>query len=87
MGQPVPGWQMPENSFFKTDPNAPPPKRKGDEKESKETDEKGRVKIEEDEDDKPLKKKQTESPEDDVKEVRKNGIIDDSDNDSEERWS
>ena len=81
MGQPVPGWQMPENSFFKTDPNAPPPKRKVEEKESKETDEKEIVKIEEDQENEPLKKKEKESLNDDVKEVKKNGIINDSDDD------
>ena len=32
MGQPVPGWQKPLTSFFKSDPNAqPPPKMKDEE--------------------------------------------------------
>merc|ERR1711881_5112 len=31
MGQPVPGWQKPLTSFFKSDPNAPPPSKMKDE--------------------------------------------------------
>ena len=31
MGQPVPGWQKPLTSFFKSDPNVPPPPKMKDE--------------------------------------------------------
>ena len=76
LGQPVPGWQKPMTSFFKMDPNAPSVKRKDDEKQVKETE-----KEDEDEENEPPLKKEKESPKDEVKEVKKNGIIDDSDDD------
>ena len=68
-------------SFFKMDPNAPPLKRKESDQESKETDQEDKVdtgKLEEDEENEPPMKKEKESPKE-VKEAKKNGIIDDSD--------
>jgi len=68
--QPVPGWQKPLTSFFKRDPNAPPPKMRDEEEEDEETKtpkDKGKgkgkgksskkVEKEEDEENEPPKKK------------------------------
>merc|ERR1712204_32010 len=68
--QPTPGWQKPLTSFFKRDPNAPPPKMRDEEEEDEETKtpkDKGKgkgkgksskkVEKEEDEENEPPKKK------------------------------
>ena len=78
MGQPVHGWQKPMTSFFQVDPNAPTLKRKESDKETDEEHKLDTGKVEEDEENESPLKKEKESPKD-VTEAKKNGIIDDSD--------